>query len=286
MMGRAPRKITVAFVIMIRSASSLLVAIVLSVWFAAPAYAGYAEGKAAFDDGDYETAYQEFQSLAERENINAQYYLGILYRNGWGVLQDDSEAARWLRYAAFQGQVEAQYTMGYMYQHGQGVTKDIVEAKRWYRMAARQGDADSQHNLNIISFEENSGPIIRRSNLGGDAMSDTPGNWFESALSLIIGLDDTLSVGDVLAITAIVLIIMIPLVMPFSFFRIKPLLIELSENAAKRDRALLDELQKVTPMLREIADASALRDQALLDEFRKLTGTIDEDSGEPENENP
>ncbi len=117
-------------------------------------------------------------------------------------------------------------------------------------------------------------------------MSDTPGNWFESALSLIIGLDDTLSVGDVLAITAIVLIIMIPLVMPFSFFRIKPLLIQLSDRTAIRDRALLDELEKIAPILREIAGSSAERDQALLDEFRKLTGTIDEDSGEPKNENP
>ncbi len=261
-----------------RVAIRLLLAIVLSVWFATPGWAGYAEGKAAFDEGDYEIAFEEFQPLAERENINAQYYLGILYRNGWGTLQDDGEAARWLRFAAFQGHAAAQYTMGYMYHHGQGVTMDIVEAKRWYRLAARQGDADAQHNLNILYYEENSGPTTRRRDLGADTMSANPGNWFESILGLVIGLDDTMTIGDVLAITAIILIIVIPLVMPFSFFRIKPLLSELSDRTAARDRALLEEIQKLAPLLQQIADGAATRDEALLDEFRKLTHGLDENT--------
>lgn len=261
---------------MIRAAIRLLLAIVLSVWVATPGWAGYAEGKAAFDEGDYETAFEAFQPLAERENINAQYYLGILFRNGWGVLQDDREAARWLRFAAFQGHVEAQYTMGYMYQHGQGVSKDIVEAKRWYRMAARQGDAAAQYNLNILYYEEQRASKPRRGDQGAYAMNENPGNWFESALGLVIGLDDTMTIGDILAIAAIVLIIVIPIVMPFSFYRIKPLMQELSDRAMERDRALLEEVQKIAPRLRQIADATAASNQALLDEFRKFTSPLDE----------
>ena len=121
---------------MIRATIRLLLAISLSVWFSSPGWAGYAEGKAAFDRGDYESAFEIFQPLAESEDINAQYYLGMLYRNGWGVPQDDIEAARWIRLAAHQDHIAAQYTLGYMYHHGQGLTADIVEAKRWSRTAA------------------------------------------------------------------------------------------------------------------------------------------------------
>jgi len=256
---------------MIRATIGFLLTITLSVWIATPSLAGYAEGKAAFDAGEYEKAYEEFEVLAARENVNAQFYLGILYRNGWGVLQDDREAARWLRFAAHQGHVEAQYTMGFMYQHGQGVTKDLIEAKNWYRMAARQGDADAQHNLNIIYYEEQNGPRPRSADQGDSAMSAHPSDWFDSLLGSIIGFGDAMSIGDVLAITAIVLIIVIPIVMPFSFFRIKPLLIQLSDNAAQRDRELLDEIKK-------IAVASAARDEALLEEFRKLTGNLGDET--------
>ncbi len=274
--GRAGRKFAVALVIMIRAAICLLLAIVLSVWVATPGWAGYAEGKAAFDEGDYEKAFEEFQSLAVRENINAQYYLGILYRNGWGVLQDDNEAARWFRFAAHQDHIEAQYTLGYMYQHGQGVTKDIVEAKRWYRKAANQGDAGAQQSLRIILYEEQNAPKPRRGDQGGFAMSANPSDWFDTALSLIIGLEDTMTVGDVMVIAAIVLIIIIPVVLPFSFYRIKPMLKEISDEAAERDRDLLEENKKIASLLRQIAEASSERDKAMLEAFRKISRTLNE----------
>ena len=107
-------------------------------------------------------------------------------------------------------------------------------------------------------------------------MNENPGNWFESALGLVIGLDDTMTIGDILAIAAIVLIIVIPIVMPFSFYRIKPLMQELSDRAMERDRALLEEVQKIAPRLRQIADATAASNRALLDEFRKITSPLDE----------
>ena len=263
---------------MIRSALHLLLALVLSAWIATPVWAGYAEGKAAFDEGDYDKAFAEFLPLSERENINAQYYLGILYRNGWGVLQDDGEAARWLRFAAYQGHVEAQYTMGYMYQHGQGVTKDLVEAKRWYLMAARQGDIDAQQSLNILYFDEKNDPRTRRAGQGDIVMSANPGGWIDSILSMIIGGDNVMSVGVILTIAAIILIVVIPLVMPFSFFRIKPLMQQLAKETAARDRALLEEFEKLAPLLREIADSKTERDQAMLVELRRLTGSHEEEN--------
>jgi hypothetical protein len=40
----------------------------LGVGFAALAHAGYDEGRAAYESGDYATAYKEFKSLAEQGN--------------------------------------------------------------------------------------------------------------------------------------------------------------------------------------------------------------------------
>lgn len=263
---------------MIRKPLHLLLAIALSLWFATPAWAGYAEGKAAFDQADYTTAYDEFRPLAEGEDANAQYYLGLLYRNGWGIEQDDREAAKWMRLAAHQDLVEAQYVLGYMYQHGQGVSSDIDEAKRWYRMAAKAGDADAQQSLEIIYYEEQRALRVRRGDQGGFIMSADSGDWFDTVLGLLIGLEDTMTLGDILLIAAVILFIVVPVVMPFSFYRIKPLLQDLSQRAAERDRALLEEIKKIAPLLRQTVDSTAERDQALLDEFRKLTYAIDEET--------
>ena len=64
---------------MIRTTINFLLAIAISVWISTPVWAGYEEGKAAFDKGDYESALEQFEPLAESKNANAQYYLGILY---------------------------------------------------------------------------------------------------------------------------------------------------------------------------------------------------------------
>lgn len=262
---------------MIRPSLSLLLAIAFSVWLSAPAWAGLAEGKAAFDRGAYETALAEFQPLAEtQEDAEAQYYVGLLYRNGWGVLQDDAEAARWFRFAAHQGNIESQYSLGYMYQHGQGVTANMEEAKGWYRKAAHQGDADAQQALRIILYEEQNDPNSRRANQGGFAMNDGSGDWLGSVLSLIIGLEDTMTIGDVVMIAAIVLIIAIPVVMPFSFYRIKPMLKEISEDAAERDKDLLEENKKITSLLSQIADNSADRDKAMVDALNRISRSLDD----------
>ncbi|MDR3553863.1 MAG: hypothetical protein P4L55_03830 [Syntrophobacteraceae bacterium] len=69
----------------------LLVVAVL-VGFVAIAHAGFNEGKAAFDIGDYATAYKEFKPLAEQGNVSAQSFIASIYYSGLGVLQDLAEA--------------------------------------------------------------------------------------------------------------------------------------------------------------------------------------------------
>ncbi len=81
------------------------------------------EAEAAFGRGDYATAMEGFRVHAEQGNANAQFYLGLMYDNGWGVPEDDAEAVKWFRKAAEQGDSGAQYSLGVMYAKGEGVPK-------------------------------------------------------------------------------------------------------------------------------------------------------------------
>jgi len=48
---------------------------VLLVVLAAPAWAGWDEGVAAYDRGDYATAFREWKPLAEQGDADAQFIL-------------------------------------------------------------------------------------------------------------------------------------------------------------------------------------------------------------------
>ncbi len=87
-------------------------AVALLIGLATPSQADYQAGVAAYSRGDYATALQEFKSLAELGNSNAQFMLGRMYRQGQGVPQDYAEAVKWYRKAAEQGHAEAQFQLG------------------------------------------------------------------------------------------------------------------------------------------------------------------------------
>ena len=99
----------------------------------------FQKGFAAYNASDYATAMQEWRPLAEQGNLTAQYNLGLLYDNGWGVLQDYAEAVKWYRLAAEQGHVTSQNNLGVMYKFGNGVLQNNVMAHMWYNIAAANG---------------------------------------------------------------------------------------------------------------------------------------------------
>jgi TPR repeat protein len=115
-----------------------------------PAYAGFDEGIAAYDSGNYETALREFRILAEQGKALAQDYLGVMYDKGQGVPQDHAEAVKWYRKAAEQGLGGAQTNLGLMYDRGKGVAQNYAEAVKWYRKAAEQGNAKAQAGLGVM----------------------------------------------------------------------------------------------------------------------------------------
>ena len=70
--------------------------------------ADYQKGLDAYNRGDYQAALRDWRPLAEKGNAIAQYTLGLMYREGHGVVQSDTEAMKWFRKAAKQGNESAQ----------------------------------------------------------------------------------------------------------------------------------------------------------------------------------
>ncbi len=118
----------------------LVLTIAILIGLAAPAWAGFDEGVAAFYRGDYATALQELRPLAEQGNADAQHRLGAMYEDGKGVPQDYAEAVKWHRKAAEQGHGDAQFSLGAMYLSGRGVPQDYVRAHMWLNLSAARGD--------------------------------------------------------------------------------------------------------------------------------------------------
>ena len=98
---------------------------------------------AAYDAGDYVTALKEWLPLAEQGNLDAQHNMGLMYYNGWGVLQDYAEAIKWYRLAAKQGDASPQNYIGGMYYEGKGVLQDYVMANMWYNIASANGHKEA-----------------------------------------------------------------------------------------------------------------------------------------------
>jgi uncharacterized protein len=108
---------------------------------------------AAYQRGDYSTAFRLLRSLANGGDPLAQVRLGVLYADGKGVAQDYAEAMKWYRKAADQGNAEGQFNLAVMYA---SVMMDEPEAAKWFRKAAEQGHALSQLFLGF-DFEESHG---------------------------------------------------------------------------------------------------------------------------------
>ena len=125
--------------------------LLLALLAASPSWAAPIDDAIAADaKGDYATELRIVRPLAEQGEAWAQYFIGIMYDQGQGVVQDYAEAAKWFNLAAAQGRAEAQYNLGNMYAKGQGVVQDYAEAVKWYKLAAAQGYAEAQYFLGIM----------------------------------------------------------------------------------------------------------------------------------------
>jgi TPR repeat protein len=107
-------------------------------------------GLRAYRRGDYAGAAQIWRRAAERGDRDAQYHLGLLYRDGQGVPTDRAQALAWFRKSADQGFTDSQLQIGVMYAQGLGVPRDYAQAREWYLRAAAKQNSWALHNLGMI----------------------------------------------------------------------------------------------------------------------------------------
>lgn len=70
------------------------------------------EGIEAYNTQDYAKAYEIFVDLASyHRNAEAQYYLGMMYRDGDGVEKSLENAIKWWKKATREGHQDAAYAM-------------------------------------------------------------------------------------------------------------------------------------------------------------------------------
>lgn len=97
--------------------------------------------------GSFAEAFLWCQRAAGSHLAWAQFHLGLMYRKGEGVAQDNTEAAHWYLLAATQNFPAAQTKLADLYGIGLGVPRNLTEAATWYRRAADLGDAEAQFQL-------------------------------------------------------------------------------------------------------------------------------------------
>jgi TPR repeat protein len=105
------------------------------------------EGIAAYQGGDYVTAWKVLRPLALRGDAEAQLKVGEMYFFGRSVAKDYPKAKFWFVRAAGQGLAEAAHKLGIMYANGYGIRKDDAKAFSWYHLAAEQGHPKAQSDL-------------------------------------------------------------------------------------------------------------------------------------------
>ena len=94
--------------------------------------------------------------LAADELTDAKVNVARMFEEGTGVAQDNVKAVLWYQLASLQGHADAQFKLGTMYERGKGVTQDNAEAIRWFRFASARDNADARFSLGLM-FDNGTG---------------------------------------------------------------------------------------------------------------------------------
>jgi uncharacterized protein len=94
--------------------------------------------------GDFAEAYCILKPYAEKGDAEAQYNIGWMYLNGYGLAMNDSLALEWWQRASDQGNTDASFSIAMLYSLGEGqVKKDMGKAIDYYLLAVRAGHEDA-----------------------------------------------------------------------------------------------------------------------------------------------
>ena len=105
------------------------------------------QAKEAYNNKDFEKAFELRLKASEMGNINSTVELGCQYEDGLGTEQNDSKAFECYKKAADKGNLEAYGNLGDMYLNGRGCKEDDKKAFEYFMKAAEQNDAWWQYRV-------------------------------------------------------------------------------------------------------------------------------------------
>lgn len=101
----------------------------------------------AYANKDYATAMRILKPLADKNNPDAQFAVGLMYVRGDGVKQDYNMVRQYWTKASEAGNPEAQFNLGLAYIRGIFGKREPLEAAAWWEKAAAQGHGDAYYTL-------------------------------------------------------------------------------------------------------------------------------------------
>jgi TPR repeat protein len=102
----------------------------------------YDDAVTALTDGEYRQAYRGFKRLAQRDHVEAQFQVAMLYLFGQGVKLDTEQGIHWLERAANNGSYAAANELAQIYIAGRGVPPNEAEAIKWMELATTIAEQD------------------------------------------------------------------------------------------------------------------------------------------------
>ncbi|WP_312966563.1 tetratricopeptide repeat protein [Acinetobacter gerneri] len=83
-----------------------------------------------------ELALKYFNQAYAQQDPSAAYYLGLIYKNGYGLKVDIVKANQYFQFAADHQIANAMFMLGNAYQYGDGKQVNLQQAYLWYQKAA------------------------------------------------------------------------------------------------------------------------------------------------------
>lgn len=108
------------------------------------------DGTVSFYHENYREAQQFLSKASEQGDASAQYYLGIMYLNGYGVPINYKEAVRLFTLSTEKNYASSQIALGVLFIQGIGVPQNFKRAAILFTQAAKQGNLDAQGILGWI----------------------------------------------------------------------------------------------------------------------------------------
>lgn len=93
---------------------------------------------------NYAQALKSFEAAALAQRGDAQYYVSIMHRNGWGTPVDRTESLRWLLLSANKRYAPAFAELGRIHMEGEGVAGNRVDGWGYFLLANRFGTPDQR----------------------------------------------------------------------------------------------------------------------------------------------